>query len=255
MALVEFETEGAVAVIRFNRPAQCNAVSLALMTEFRAAVDRFEDDPHLRVAILTGAGKHFCAGMDLGAFGEDGIQPGVKEPDRFAGFVARQRRKPVIAAVNGGAYAGGLEIMLACDMAIAARDARFALPEVKRGLIAGGGGAFRLSQMLPKAVANRMLLTGDPIDAQTAAAFGLVCEVVEPADLMAAAMTLARQIAANAPLAIEATLALSNAAAHGDEARHWVLSDRLWAGLDGSHDAREGALAFVEKRAPRWTGA
>lgn len=253
MALVTFETDGAVAVITLNRPDQRNAVSVALMKEFRAVVDRFEADADLRVAILTGAGKIFCAGMDLGAFA-DGEQPGVTDPDRFAAFVARPRTKPIIAAVNGGAFAGGMEIMLACDLAIATRGARFALPEVKRGLIAGGGGAFRLAQRLPKSVANMMLLTGDPIDADAALAFGLISEVVEPDDLMTAAMSLARRIEANAPRAVEATLALSQAATGGDEAGFWILGDRLWAGIDGSHDALEGARAFKEKREPRWTG-
>jgi enoyl-CoA hydratase/carnithine racemase len=248
MPLVEFETHGAVALIRLNRPELRNAVNLALTAELRAALARLEGDPALRVAVLTGAGRLFCAGMDLGAFAA-GERPGLGDPDHFAGFVGAKRSKPIIAAVNGGAVAGGFEIVLACDMAVAEEGAIFSLPEVKRGIIAAGGGAFRLPQRLPAAIASEMLLTGDPITAERAAALGLVNAVVPGANLMATALGLANRIAVNAPMAVRLTREIANGA------EDWVRSDAAWAKIEASADALEGALAFKEKRAPRWTGS
>lgn len=248
MPLVEFETLGAVAVIRLNRPELRNAVNLALTAELRVALTRLEADASLRVAVLTGAGRFFCAGMDLGAFAA-GERPGLGDPDHFAGFVGAKRSKPIIAAVNGGAVAGGFEIVLACDMAVAEEGAIFSLPEVKRGIIAAGGGAFRLPQRLPAAIAAEMLLTGDPITAERAAALGLVNAVVPGADLMSTALGLAARVAANAPMAVRLTREIANGA------EDWARSDAAWAKIEASADALEGALAFKEKRAPHWTGS
>lgn len=253
MALVEFEVHGQVALIRFNRPDQRNAVTTAMKQELTAALRRLEDDDALRVAVLTGAGKVFCAGMDLAAFAA-GERPGITEPDRFAGFVAAERTKPVIAAVNGGALAGGFEIMLACDMAIAAEGAVFGLPEVKRGLVAAGGGVLRLPRRIPFVVANEMILTGDTIGAERALSLGLLNAVVPLDQLIPAAMDLANRIAVNAPLAVSASTRLSRAATFADEAPLWALNDRLWSRIDGSEDSLEGSLAFKEKRAPAWKG-
>lgn len=253
MSLVDFEVHGAVALIRFNRPDQRNAVTTVMKEEISAALDRLERDDTLRVAILTGAGKVFCAGMDLAAFAA-GERPGVTEPDRFAGFVAAERSKPIIAAVNGGALAGGFEIMLACDMAIAAEGAVFGLPEVKRGLVAAGGGALRLPRRIPFAIANELILTGDTIGADRALQLGLLNAMVPADQLLPAAMELANRIAANAPLAVSASTRLTRAATFGDEAALWALNDRLWSRIDGSADSLEGARAFKEKRPPAWTG-
>lgn len=253
LALIEFEVHDAVAIIRLNRPDQRNAVTSAMMDEMRHAIARLEGSDEIRVGILTGAGSVFCAGMDLAAFAA-GARPGITDPDRFAGFVAAERTKPVIAAVNGGAYAGGFELVLACDMAIASQGARFALPEVKRGLIAAGGGTIRLSRRIPFAVANEMMLSGDPIDAERAYALGLLNAVVPAERLMDAGMDMAMRVATNAPLAVRSSLALSRAAALSAEAELWSHVDAAWAVIDTSEDALEGALAFKEKRAPNWKG-
>lgn len=253
MSLVEFETSGSIAIIRLNRPELRNAVNMALTTELRAVLARFEADDELRVAILTGAGKVFCAGMDLGAFAA-GERPGLLDPDHFAGFVSARRSKPIIAAVNGAAVAGGFEMVLACDMAIAEAGAVFALPEVKRGLVAAGGGAFRLPRRLPSAVAMEMLLTGEPIGAERALALGLLNSVVDAAELIPRAMDLARRIADNAPLAVRLSLEIARHSAGLGEAEAWARNDASWKHIDGSADAQEGARAFKEKRPPVWTG-
>jgi len=247
MPLVQTEIHGPVALIRLNRPEVRNAVNLALTAELRAALAWLEGDDTLRAAVLTGAGRFFCAGMDLAAFAA-GERPDLNDPDGFAGFVRADRSKPVIAAVNGGAVAGGFEIVLACDMVVAEQGAILGLPEVKRGLIAAGGGAFRLPRRLPPAIAAEMLLTGDPISADRAAALGLVNRVVAADALIPTALALAAKVAANAPLALR----LTRQVALGAE--DWAASDAAWATIAASDDALEGSRAFVEKRAPRWSG-
>lgn len=254
--LVLYDTlpdDPAIARITLNRPDQRNAFNTAMADALRAALDRYEADPDLRVAILCGAGKVFCAGMDLAAFAA-GERPGIDGPHGFAHFVRRSRSKPVIAAVNGAAIAGGFEIMLACDMAVAARDARFALPEVKRGIIAAGGGAIRLPARLPAAIAREMLLTGDMFDAPRAHALGLVNALTDPGDAEAGALAIARRIAVNAPLAVAQTRVLADTVIAGDEAGHWAANAAAWAIVQHSADALEGALAFKEKRDPCWAG-
>jgi len=247
MPLVQTEIHGPIALIRLNRPEVRNAVNLALTAELRAALAWLEGDDTLRAAVLTGAGRFFCAGMDLAAFAA-GERPGLNDPDGFAGFVRADRSKPVIAAVNGGAVAGGFEIVLACDMVVAEQGAILGLPEVKRGLIAAGGGALRLPRRLPPAIAAEMLLTGDPISADRAAALGLVNRVVAADALIPTALALAAKVAANAPLALR----LTRQVALGAE--DWAASDAAWATIAASDDALEGSRAFVEKRAPRWSG-
>jgi len=251
MSLVEFETHGAIAVIRLNRPEQRNAINLALMAELTAALERLESEKALMVGILTGAGKIFCSGMDLAAFAA-GERPGITDPAHFAGFVSASRSKPIIAAVNGGAVAGGFEIALACDMIVAEQGAIFSLPEVKRGILAAGGGAFRLPRRLPAAVANEMLLTGDPISAELAMAFGLVNTVVAGDALIDTALELAGRIAINAPLALRLTLQIARNSIARGEADAWVENDDAWRQVDGSEDALEGARAFKEKRPAVW---
>lgn len=253
MALVEMQIDGPVAVMVLNRPARRNAVDGEMTAALKAALARLENEPALRVGILTGAGGFFCAGMDLAAFA-DGDLPGLKEPDRFAGFTGAERTRPVIAAVEGGALAGGFELVLACDMATAARDAIFGLPEVRRGLFPAAGGAFRLPRRIPLALANEMVLTGRPIPAVRAAELGLLNSVTEPGLALDAARALAHEIAANAPLAVAASLALSLAASRAGEADLWALNDRLFQRVERSQNASEGALSFAEKRPPRWQG-
>lgn len=253
MALVEFETHGKVALIRLNRPAMRNAVNAEMTSEMRLCLLRFEADPAIEAGVLTGTGPFFCAGMDLGAFAA-GERPGLNDPDRFAGFVAVRRTKPIVAAVNGGAVAGGFEIALACDMIIAEDKGFFALPEVKRGIIAAGGGAIRLPRRLPPAIAKELLLTGDPISAVRAFQLGLVNALATSEDLVGRAMALAARIAENAPMAVRLSLDLAEKAASSGESSLWTATDEAWAKVENSADALEGAVAFKEKRPPQWTG-
>lgn len=252
---IRFETDAAdpaIAIISLNRPDQRNALNTAMAEELRNAVTRFEADPALRVAVLRGEGRIFCSGMDLAAFAA-GERPGLDGPYGFGHFVARERSKPIIAAVNGGAVAGGFEIVLACDLAVAARDARFALPEVKRGIIAAGGGAIRLPGRIPLPIAKELLLTGDPIDAPRAYDLGLLNALTEPGQAEGRALDLARAIAANAPLAVAQSQALADRAAAGGT--DWAANSAAWDRVADSRDALEGARAFKEKRAPVWSGA
>lgn len=250
---VLYETRGAVAVLTLNRPEQRNSVDAALAGALRNAMDRFAADPAIRVGVVTGAGPVFCAGMDLKAFlnGEgDDILFGA---NRFAGFVDAPRTKPLIAAVNGPALAGGFEIALACDLIVAAETASFGLPEVGVGIFACAGGPFRLARRIPPAKALEVALTGDRLSAQEAAELGLVNRLVPAGEALDAALVLADRIARNAPLGVAATLAVGRAAAALGEAEFWALSDRLWPDVAASQDAVEGPRAFAEKRRPIWS--
>ncbi|TMV91779.1 hypothetical protein FGG78_09070 [Thioclava sp. BHET1] len=244
---------GPVAVLTLTRPEARNAVNMAMMEEMRAALGRIENDPEIRVAILTGQGGVFCAGMDLGGF-MAGERPGIGDPDRFAGFAGARRTKPVIAAVNGPALAGGFELVLACDMALCVPTARFGVPEVRLGLIAAGGGAVRLPLALPPVLAAELLLTGDAIDAERAVSLGLVNQIVAPEDLMKAAHALADRIATAAPDAIAATMDVMREARAGGETAGWAATDRHWPVISQSDNAQEGPRAFLEKRPPDFKG-
>ncbi|MFP4238559.1 MAG: crotonase/enoyl-CoA hydratase family protein [Rhodosalinus sp.] len=253
MSEIEIEREGHVAILWLNRPDRLNAVNEAMTKAMRAALTEIEQDGSLRALVLAGRGRVFCAGMDLAAFAA-GERPGLLDPDRFAGFANAQRSKPVIAAVQGAALAGGFEIVLACDMVVAAEGTKFGLPEVKRGLFPAGGGTIRLPRRIPPVLANEMLLTGEPIEASRAHALGLVNRVVPADDLVGTALDLARRIAENAPLAVRSALALARDAGATAEAELWAANDALWRRVDTSDDALEGARAFAEKRAPVWKG-
>jgi enoyl-CoA hydratase len=244
MSAVRTDADGDVLVVTIDRPEARNAVNLAVAEGIAAALERLDADDELRVGILTGAGGTFCAGMDLKAF-VAGERPYVAGRG-FAGIVQGPPRKPLIAAVEGWAVAGGFEIALACDLIVAARDARFGIPEVKRGLVAAGGALLRL----PRRVALELGLTGDPIGAERAYQMGLVCRLVEPGEALAAALELARAIAANGPLAVDATKRIVVV----DEAGQWERQAEIVAPVFASDDAREGARAFAEKRAPVWRG-
>jgi enoyl-CoA hydratase len=244
--------EGDVLVLTLNRPERRNAINLALAHAIAAALEAFDADDDLRVAVLTGAGKGFCSGMDLKGFSE-GESPSLPERG-FAGLAQRPPAKPLIAAVEGFAVAGGCEIALACDLIVAAEDARFGLPEVKRGLIASAGGLIRLPQRIPYHWAMELALTGESLGAQAAERHGLVNRVVPPGQALATALELAREIAANAPLAVMASKEIVQKSRDWPQERMFELQGPLALRVGGSADALEGARAFVEKRAPRWSG-
>jgi enoyl-CoA hydratase len=244
------EVVGGALVITINRPEARNAVNLAVARSIAAALDELDADERLLTAVLTGAGTTFCAGMDLKAFlgGERPIIPGRG----FAGITERSAEKPVIAAVEGYALAGGCEIALACDMIVASDEAHFGLPEVSRGLIAGAGGLLRLPQRIPRAVAMELALTGEMIGAARALQLGLVNRVVPAGRALDAGMELARRIAANAPLAVRASKRVIVESPQWPPAEAFDRQREIVEQVADSLDAREGALAFTQKRAPVW---
>ncbi len=249
------ERQGHIEILTINRPEARNAINGAVSKAFTAAFDELEIDDDCNVVIITGAGdKAFCAGMDLKAFaaGEAGDIMGAR--GGFGGIAQRDFAKPIIAAVNGSALAGGCEIMLSCDLVVAVEEARFGIPEVKRGLVAGAGGLFRLPKRIPPAIALELALTGDPIDAERALAIGLINRVVPADKLMESALELAGTIAANAPLAVRVSKQVMKAGGELPEPEAWKLSNDALPPVFGSADAMEGAVAFAEKRDPVWTG-
>jgi enoyl-CoA hydratase len=249
---VRAEADGDVLVVTIDRPEARNAVNLAVAEGIAAAVDRLDGDDALRAGILTGAGGTFCAGMDLKAF-VAGERP-FAGARGFAGIVQRPPRKPLIGAVEGWALAGGFEVALACDLIVAARDARFGIPEVKRGLVAAAGALLRLPRRIPYHLAMELALTGEPIGADRAAQVGIVSRLTEPGEAVAGARELAAQIARNGPLAIDASKRIVAAAADWPEAEAWERQAEITGPVFASDDAREGATAFAEKREPVWRG-
>ena len=246
------EAEGGVLLITLNRPDARNAVNAALAAGVAAALERLDGDDDLQVGILTGAGKGFCAGMDLKAFVQ-GESPHV-EGRGFAGIVQGPPRKPIIAAIEGFAVAGGLEVALACDLIVAARGAKLGIPEAKRSLVAAGGALLRLPQRMPYHLAMEMALTGDPISAERGAEVGLVNRLAEPGEAVAVARELAAAVAANGPLALEASKRILVEAQDWSEDEAWQKQGEIAGPVFGSEDAREGATAFAEKRPPVWKG-
>jgi enoyl-CoA hydratase len=253
--VVLYHAKNGVATVTLNRPDQRNAINPEVCDAIRAAFDQVEADPDVRVAILAGAGKLFCAGMDLKAFAGGAGDTILFGQYGFGGFVKRPRTKPVIAAVEGAALAGGFEMMLACDLVVAGTSTQFALPEVRIGLIPGAGGAVRLPVSIPRVRANEILLTGRPFNAQDAAAWGVINKVTPDGEALKTAQDLAADIASNAPLAVRHTLAIATRAHAANDAAHWPENDRIIAEIGQSADAAEGARAFIEKRAPIWRGA
>ncbi|WP_238015188.1 crotonase/enoyl-CoA hydratase family protein [Dactylosporangium sp. AC04546] len=246
------EQADSVLVISINRPEARNAVNREVTDAVAAAVDELDERPDLTLGVITGTGGTFCAGMDLKAFlaGEDVTLPGRG----IAGIVQRPPRKPLIAAVEGWALAAGCEIALTCDLIVAAEDARFGLPEVKRGLVAGAGGLLRLPRWLPPAIAKQLALTGEPMSAVDAHRFGLVNELAPPGHALAAALELARRITPNGPLAVQVTKQILDNATDWTIEEGFVKQGPLLDRILASEDAREGATAFAEKRSPVWTG-
>ncbi|MGZ6588559.1 MAG: crotonase/enoyl-CoA hydratase family protein [Solirubrobacteraceae bacterium] len=249
---VLWEARDGVQVITINRPAVRNALNGEVARGVAAAIDELEGRDDLRVGILTGAGGTFSSGMDFKAFLEGDLP--LIDGRGVCGLTEAPPLKPLIAAVEGWAVAGGFELVLACDLVVAAETSMFGLPEVKRGLVAGAGGALLLTRRIPQAVALEMLLTGNPITAQRAAALGLVNQVTPEAGALTGALELATIIAANGPLAVSVSKAIARSSAGWPLDSAWDQQARLLQPVYESVDAHEGARAFVEGRPPRWTG-
>jgi enoyl-CoA hydratase len=245
------ERRGRVLVITINRPESRNAVNLAVSQGLADAVDELDDSADLSVGIITGAGGNFCAGMDLKAFAAGEL---VAIPGRGIGFTERPPRKPLISAVEGYALAGGTEVVLATDLVVASRTAKFGIPEVKRGLVAAGGGLLRLPRRIPYQKALELALTGESFTAEQGAEWGFVNAVTEPGEALAGAIALAERITANGPLAVATTKEIITKSADWSEDKMWKKQLEHILPIFTSNDAKEGAIAFAEKRAPKWTG-
>lgn len=249
---VHFAVDDGIAVVTINRPEARNAIDLPTAESIAACMDEIDDNDDIRVAIITGAGGTFCAGMDLKSFsrGERPVLPGRG----FAGLVQAPPEKPLIAAVEGFAVGGGFEIVLACDLVTAGADARFALPEVKRGLLPAAGGLFRLGQRIPQQKAVELVLTGDVVGAEEGGRLGFVNSVTEPGHALERAQELAAKIAANAPWAVRVAKQVMNASRSWRDQDSFALQEPTVRPVMQSEDGREGARAFAEKRTPVWTG-
>src|SRR5579871_832077 len=254
VSAVEYRVDGHVAVVTLNRPEARNAVNGEVAEGIEAAVDSIEGEPDVWLAILTGVPPAFCAGADLKEVAVGRARVIHTERGGFAGFTRRARTKPVIAAVEGPALAGGTEIVLACDLATAGRSAIFGLPEVKRSLAAGAGGLFRLGRKIPLNVAMECALTGDRITAERAYAFGLVNTLCEDGGALDAAHALAARVLANAPIAVRESRTVVAEATFLPDHDGWERSMQAMSKAVHSEDNREGLTAFIEKRPPRWTG-
>lgn len=239
-------------LLTIERPEVKNALDMASADALARGIDELESDPELRVGVLTGAGGFFSAGMDLKAF-EQGDVPYVASRGIF-GIVNAPPAKPLIAAVEGGALAGGFELMLACDMVVAASDAELGIPEVTRGLLAASGALLDLPKRIPPAIAFELALTGEPISAARAAELGLVNRVTEPGEALAEAIAMAEVIAGNAPLAVTASKRVLTETLSWDPDERWSKQGEIVGPVLTSEDALEGARAFAERRLPVWKG-
>ncbi len=246
------ERRDKVLVITINRPDQRNAVNAAVAAGIGHALDELDAEDELAIGVLTGAGKGFCAGMDLKAF-VTGERPWFEDRG-FAGITQRASAKPLIAAVEGFAVAGGLEVALACDLIVAAKGARLGIPEVKRSLVAAGGGLLRLPRVLPRGVAMELALTGDPLAAERAYELGMVYRLAEPGEALDTALALAAEIAVNAPLALVGSKRILNESLDWLDSEFFERQQEISGPIFDSEDAKEGATAFAEKRAPEWKG-
>ena len=246
---VKKERRDRVLVITLNRPEAKNAVNTALAQALTAAIEELDGDDGLTAGVLTGAGGGFSAGMDLKAFATEG------PPRGFDTFLRNGAKKPLIAAIEGFALAGGLEIALSCDLLVAAKDVRLGIPEVGVGLFAAGGALMRLPRVLPFGVAMEMALTGDPISAEKALGYGLLARVAEPGKAVDEAVALASRIAKNAPLGVAASKRLIIDSFGRTEEEFWEHQIPFMQKVFTSNDAKEGPRSFAEKRAPKWTGS
>ena len=246
---VSTSRHGRTLVVTMDREAKRNALNADITAGIDAAMNELEDDPELWCGVLTGGERVFSAGADLaGGPGEPTERGGL------VGLITRQRSKPLIAAVEGYALGGGMELVLCCDLVVASAEAEFGLPEVRRGLMPDFGGAFRVARALPLNVAREMLLTAQNLSAERAERLGFVNLVTPPGEALAGALTLADRVCGNAPLAVREALGLINAEANGDETQMWSRSDAAHGRLVASVDVREGISAFFEKRPANWTG-
>jgi enoyl-CoA hydratase len=249
------ERHGRVELLRLNREHARNAIDGPTSLALGAALDDLAADDSIWAVVLTGTGERaFSAGMDLKAFVSGQAADIMSAEHGFANIARRRFAKPIIAAVNGVALAGGCEIVLSCDLVVAAENAAFGIPEVKRGLVAAGGGLLRLHQRIPYAIALELALTGETISAQRAAELGLVNKVVPPGEVVPAAMALAERICENAPLSVRASKEIMRRSVGLSEQAAWEMNAELIAPIFSGRDAIEGATAFAEKRAPVWTG-
>ena len=251
---VEYEKRGPFAIVKINRPEARNAVNAAVANGIEDAIDQIEGDDSIWVGILTGEPPVFCAGADLKEINSGNAGGLATARGGFAGFVQRERTTPVIAAVDGPALAGGTEIVLASDLVVASTTATFGIPEVKRSLVAGAGGLFRLGRKIPLNIAMELTLTGDPIDATRAHHFGLVNRLVEPGQALDEAISLAEQICANAPVAVRESRKIVIEATNAPDEIGWKMSVEGMGVAMRSEDFSEGLTAFIEKRPPVWKG-
>lgn len=254
MSEVLYDVDGHVATLTLNRPEQRNSVSPELTLQLAAAMDRFEADDDVWVAILTSTGEMFCAGADLKAIGAGRGEELSTAKGGFAGFVRYPRTKPVIAAVRGFALAGGTELVLGCDLVVAGTDAQFGVPEVSRGLVAAAGGLFRLPRVLGSARAIELILTAERLGAEQAHRLGMVNHLVPPDQVLDRARELAEKICRNAPLAVRESLAIARDAMLISDEQGWQRSADAMNRVRGSDDVKEGIAAFIDKRDPQWTG-
>ena len=257
--IVQYEVQGRIGIITLNRPEARNAVNGDVASGMESAVDQLEDDPGVWVGIIRAntEGQErpvFCAGADLKAINSGNAASLNTKRGGFAGFAYRERTKPVIVAVDGLATAGGCEIVLAADLVVATTRSSFGLAEVKRNLIAGAGGLFRLPRAIGRSVAMEAILTGEPLSAQRAYDLGLVNRLAEPGEAMAAATALADQVCQSAPLAVWASRKVVLAAAYEDDETLKRMTNEQFAGVMASEDTKEGLTAFIEKRLPNWQG-
>jgi len=242
------EVRGRVLLITLNRPDAMNAINKALAQGLLAAVEQLDSDDGLTAGVLTGAGRGFCAGMDLKAFAKG------ESPEGMDQFIQQGAQKPLVAAIEGFALAGGLELALGCDLLVAAEGVKLGIPETGVGLFAAGGGLLRLPRMVGYARAMEMALTADPMTAEEAHGYGLVSRVAPKGQSVDVAMELAERIAKNAPLAVAASKQLIRATVGATEEEFWAVQRPLQGSVFRSDDAKEGPRAFAEKRPPEWTG-
>lgn len=252
--VVEFEKDGGVGIITLNRPEARNAVNADVAQGLEAAIDKIEEDDEIWVTILTANGKAFCAGADLKEIAAGNGAGLSTKRGGFAGFVKRERNKPVIAAITGSALAGGTEIALSCDLIVCADTTVFGLPEVKRSLLAAAGGLFRLPRAVGQRVGLEVIMTGDPLPAQRAYELGMVNRIVPVDDVMDEAKKLAAQIQANAPLAVQASRKIASQAFTEEDEVLWKMGFTEFGKIAQTEDYKEGPRAFIEKRAPEWKG-
>jgi enoyl-CoA hydratase len=254
MALVEWERRDRVAIVRINRPEARNAVNPEVSHAMEAVLDELEADDTIQAVVITGVGETFSAGADLKVVAQGRGGEIATKRGGFGGIVTRNFPKPLIAAVNGPALAGGFELVLACDLVVAAEHATFGLPEAKRGLFAAAGGLIRLPKRVPLALATEIAITGDPIDAGRAHQLGLVNRLVPADQVVDAALELAGRIARNGPRAVKNSLTMVREAGDLTEEQAWRRNYELAMDTFSSKDSIEGATAFAEKREPKWTG-